>query len=88
MSGAAGMDLRTPIGALFVALGALLLGFGIMSNGDTVMYERATNLNINLVWGGVMLVFGLAFLGLARRSTGKQQAVGPGQETVRAETRP
>ncbi len=77
MSGAAGMDLRTPIGALFVALGALLLGFGVISNGDTAMYERATNLNINLVWGGVMLAFGVAFLALARRSARKQQAVGP-----------
>lgn len=71
------MDLRTPIGALFVALGALLLGFGVISNGDTVLYERSTNLNINLVWGGVMLVFGVVFLGLARRSASKQSAVEP-----------
>lgn len=66
MSGAAGMDLRTPIGALFVTLGVLLIGYGAATNGDTVMYERSTSVNINLVWGAVMLVFGAVFLGLAR----------------------
>ena len=68
MTGAAGMDLRTPIGALFVTLGVLLIGFGIATNGDTAMYERSTRININLIWGGVVLVFGAVFLGLARWS--------------------
>lgn len=68
MSGAGGMDLRTPIGALFVTLGVLLIGFGVATNGDTAMYERSGRVNINVIWGGVMLVFGAVFLGLARRS--------------------
>lgn len=68
MSGAAGMDLRLPIGGLFVVLGVILGIFGVMTNGDTAMYERSAGLNINLVWGVVMFVFGAFFLLLAQRA--------------------
>ena len=34
MSGAGDLDLRTPIGALFVMLGVILMGYGIATNGD------------------------------------------------------
>ena len=66
--GAGGMDLRLPIGGLFVVLGVILGVFGIMTNGDAAMYERSGGLNINLVWGVVMLGFGIIFLGLAQRA--------------------
>lgn len=62
------MDLRLPIGGLFVVLGVILGIFGIMTNGDVEMYARSSGININLVWGAVMLVFGLIFLGLAQRA--------------------
>ncbi len=68
MSGGAGMDLRLPIGGLFVVLGVILGIFGVMTNGDAAMYERSGGLNINLVWGGVMLAFGSLFLVLAQRA--------------------
>ncbi|WP_396223058.1 hypothetical protein [Gemmatimonas sp.] len=68
MSGGAGMDLRLPIGGLFVVLGVMLGAYGIMTNGDTAMYERSAGVNINLVWGGVMLAFGALFLALAQRA--------------------
>lgn len=68
MSGAAGMDLRLPIGGLFVVLGVILGVFGLLTNGDTAMYERSGGLNINLVWGVVMFVFGALFLLLAQRA--------------------
>lgn len=68
MSGGAGMDLRLPIGGLFVVLGVILGAFGMITNGDTAMYERSGGLNINLVWGIVMLAFGALFLVLAQRA--------------------
>lgn len=68
MTDAAGMDLRTPIGALFVLLGVLLAGYGLLTAGDTALYARAGGENINLVWGGVMLLFGAVMLGLAARA--------------------
>ncbi|MEP7347977.1 MAG: hypothetical protein ABI877_22100 [Gemmatimonadaceae bacterium] len=68
MSGAVGMDLRYPIGGLFTALGLILAGYGLATAGNTEMYLRSTSVNINLWWGVVMLVFGVLFLALARRS--------------------
>lgn len=68
MSDASNLDLRYPIGALLSALGVLLAVFGAMTSGNTAMYAVSGGLNINLVWGIVLLVTGLLFLWLARKS--------------------
>jgi protein-S-isoprenylcysteine O-methyltransferase Ste14 len=59
------LDVRVPIGLLFSALGVLLTVFGAIS--DRAIYQRSLGVNINLVWGVVMLAFGLAMLWLGRR---------------------
>ncbi|HEV2270106.1 MAG TPA: hypothetical protein VGR92_11645 [Steroidobacteraceae bacterium] len=58
-----GLDIRIPIGSLFVILGALLMGYGLVSN--PAIYQRSLGVDINLWWGGALLAFGLAMLGLA-----------------------
>jgi uncharacterized membrane protein YjfL (UPF0719 family) len=59
-------DIRIPIGALFSLLGLLLGGYGLIS--DPAIYEaHSLGVNINLGWGVIMLVFGLAMFFLARR---------------------
>lgn len=68
MSGGGGMDLRLPIGGLFVVLGAILGVYGVITNGDATMYARSAGINVNLVWGVVMLAFGALFLVLAQRA--------------------
>ena len=55
MSGAASLDLRRPIGGLFTALGVVIGGYGIATNGNA-MYETSLSININLWWGIVMLI--------------------------------
>jgi len=55
-----GLDVRLPIGALFVILGVVLASFGVVS--DKALYERSLGININLEWGLVMLGFGLIML--------------------------
>jgi hypothetical protein len=64
-------DLRLPIGILFSLYGVLLIGFGLFS--DKAIYERSLGININLGWGVVMLVFGVAmlFMALRRKEDGK-----------------
>ena len=69
MSGATGLDLRLPIGALFTILGLVLAGYGLATNGDAAHYAPSGGINLNLVWGAVMLVFGVIFLIGARRAT-------------------
>lgn len=71
MSGAATLDLRLPIGLLFLLLGAMLAVFGLLTRADTVMYAQSGGININLIWGVVMLLFGgvmTALATLGRRS--------------------
>jgi hypothetical protein len=53
-------NLKTPIGLLFAAYGILLLGRGCL--GGPVGGVRSLGLNINVIWGGVLLLFGLALL--------------------------
>lgn len=59
-------DLRFPIGILFSAYGAILGIYGTMTSGSEI-YKKSLGDNINLQWGGVLLVFGLVMLGLAIR---------------------
>jgi hypothetical protein len=61
-----GFDIRLPIGALFSFLGILLASYGASS--DPAMYARSLGININLVWGLVLLVFGASMLALWRRA--------------------
>lgn len=57
-----GLDLRKPIGWFFLALGVILAVYGLMTKGDTEMYRRSLDMNINLIWGGVLIGFGLFML--------------------------
>ena len=60
-----GLDIRWPIGLMFSLIGALLTGYGAMTDSDTEMYKRSLGINIDLRWGVVLLVFGLLMLFLA-----------------------
>ncbi|MDR1817932.1 MAG: hypothetical protein LBR07_07185 [Puniceicoccales bacterium] len=66
------MDIRKPIGLLFTVLGLILAGAGAgLFGGDaagTAKNIGGEALNINLIWGLVLLVFGGLMLGLALRS--------------------
>jgi len=53
-----GLDIRWPIGLMFSLIGALLVITGLVNGADA----RALNLNINLWWGVVLLVFGAFML--------------------------
>ena len=61
------LDLHVPIGGLFTVLGVLVGGYGIATRGDPALYARSLSVNINLVWGIVMIVFGVVMLGVAWR---------------------
>ncbi len=60
------LDIRVPLGLLFVVFGLLLSGFGLTS--DKALYQRSLGIDINLWWGMAMLVFGLIMFVLGRRS--------------------
>ena len=58
-------DLRLPIGILFTIYGLLLAVYGLIGNKE--QYVRSLGINVNLVWGIVMLVFGVVMFFFARR---------------------
>jgi len=55
-------DLRLPIGLLFLVFGAILAIDGL------VAHRLVLDINVNLWWGVVMIVFGGLMLGLAART--------------------
>jgi hypothetical protein len=59
------LDVRLPIGLLFSIFGILLVLFGAFS--DQALYERSLGINVNLIWGVVLLAFGAVMLVLGRR---------------------
>ena len=61
------VDIRIPIGLMFSILGVLITIFGFVTKSDTSMYQRSLGININLVMGVVMLIFGLFMLYMSRR---------------------
>ncbi len=61
-SGMGGMDLRLPMGLMFVIIGAIIAGFGAVTNGNAMYAEHSLGININLIWGLVMLAFGAVML--------------------------
>jgi hypothetical protein len=63
-----GLDVRIPIGLMFSILGLLLVVYGAATLHAPG--AQPTGLPINVIWGIVMLVFGLAMLALVRRSEG------------------
>ena len=57
------IDIRIPLGFMFSLMGLMLVGLGL--TGGSVLYRFG--LNVNLIWGLVMLAFGAWMLWLARR---------------------
>ena len=70
-----GLDIRWPIGLMFTLVGALLVIYGGASMSDVEVYRRSLDININLRWGLVLLVFGAWMLLMAWR--GSRQPVEP-----------
>jgi hypothetical protein len=61
------VDIRYPIGMMFTILGVLIGIYGFVTTGDSGMYEKSLNVNVNIYSGLLMLVFGLIMLYFARR---------------------
>ena len=59
-------DIRIPIGLMFTVIGTLLSGYGLVA--DRAIFDRSLGLNVDLIWGGVLLLFGLAFVIAGRRA--------------------
>ncbi len=61
------VDIRLPIGFMFSLLGVIITIYGIITLSDTELYRKSLGININIIMGIIMLVFGLLMLFLAYR---------------------
>jgi len=61
-----GLDIKIPIGLMFTIFGLILTILGLVTKGDTAMYEQSLGYNINLLSGLIMLVFGCFMLFTSR----------------------
>ncbi|HEY1744608.1 MAG TPA: hypothetical protein VGG18_15680 [Granulicella sp.] len=53
-----GLDIRLPLGLIFLIIGGIMAVYGVFTRGSA-MYASSQGINLNLVWGLVMLLFGL-----------------------------
>lgn len=73
------LDIRLPIGLMFGILGLLLAGYGLL--GDKSVYERSLGININLIWGTLLMIFSGFLLFLGSRKACSQPKTRPRTDT-------
>lgn len=61
------VDIRIPIGLMFTLLGIIITILGFVTNSDTAMYQKSLGINVNIIMGILMLLFGLIMLFFARK---------------------
>ena len=61
-----GIDIRLPLGILFLLVGSVLVVYGAAS--DPSLYRQSLGINVNLYWGVVLLTFGALMFALSRRA--------------------
>jgi hypothetical protein len=62
------VDIRLPVGAIFTIYGVLLTVYGLTA-GHVEARHMLLGLQVNIVAGVGMLIFGVSFLYLARKGT-------------------
>jgi hypothetical protein len=59
------LDIRVPIGLMMGLMGLMLAGYGLLGPHD--IYARSLGINVNLIWGTVLLAFAAVLLVLGTR---------------------
>ncbi len=59
------LDVRKPIGWLFTIYGVMLIGWGMIQPQITHVEGHTIDFNLNLIWGSLMLAFGILMNALA-----------------------
>jgi uncharacterized membrane protein len=71
-----GLDIRIPLGLIFLITGGMMTVYGLFTRHSAI-YERSMGVNVNLIWGIVMLVFGLVMFVAGRRQKWQDDPVSP-----------
>ena len=60
-----GLDVRVPVGLMLGLMGVLLAGYGLV--GDQSIYTRSLGINVNAIWGAVLIGAAAVLLALSAR---------------------
>lgn len=60
------LDVRIPIGWLFLTLGLILVAYGLTAD-PAIYVKHSLGQNVNLIWGAIFALFGGFVLYLAKR---------------------
>jgi hypothetical protein len=72
-----GLDIRIPLGLIFLLIGGLMSVYGLITRNSAVIYEKSMGINLNLTWGLIMFVFGLIMFLVGRRQKWQDDPVNP-----------
>ena len=71
-----GLDIRIPLGLIFLITGGLISGYGLLTRGSAI-YAKSMGINLNLTWGALMFLFGLIMFLVGRRQKWQDDPVTP-----------
>jgi multisubunit Na+/H+ antiporter MnhG subunit len=72
-----GLDIRIPLGMIFLIIGGIMAIFGFITRGSADLYARSLGVNLNLTWGILMFVFGLIMYIAGKRQKWEDDPVSP-----------
>ncbi len=61
-----GLDIRLPLGLIFAITGTIMLVYGTATLGSYI-YAISMGINLNVIWGGIMTIFGIWMFILGRK---------------------
>lgn len=71
-----GLDIRLPLGLIFLITGGIMAIYGLVTRGSDI-YQRSENINVNLIWGVLMILFGAVMFFVGRRQKWQDDAANP-----------
>ena len=72
-----GLDIRIPLGLIFLIIGGIMAVFGIFTYGNSAIYDKSLGVNLNLAWGGIMFAFGAVMFLVGKRQKWQNDPVNP-----------
>jgi hypothetical protein len=83
-----GLDIRVPLGLIFLIIGGIMAVFGLVTHGNTELYARSLDIDLNLTWGGIMFVFGAIMFYVGKRKKWVDDPVSPRPWEREGKTKP
>jgi multisubunit Na+/H+ antiporter MnhG subunit len=72
-----GLDIRIPLGLIFLIIGGIMSLYGLVTRHAADIYAKSMGINLNLTWGLLMFTFGLIMYLVGKRQKWQDDPVNP-----------